>query len=137
MRITPRKAEVQEIVKLLESDDYDSADGLAKDVIKRVGELFAEREFYAYAWRAGVGSPVLAWGPLPSEAEVKKFATRANLGGQHLAVRLFSTEAMLGRVEEASKGKSSHCPSCGHPLGAHEHPRMSNKCAVGGCRCGW
>lgn len=135
MKVSPRKAEVTEIVKLLESDGYDSADALAKDVIKRCAELFAEREWYAYAWR-GMGLS-LAWGPLSSETEAKKFAQKTELEGQHAVVKLFSTGSLLSRLAEAESAeeRGAFCVTCEHPLGAHEHPKMSGKCAVGGCSC--
>jgi hypothetical protein len=132
VKITPRKAEVQQIVSLLESDGYENAEALAKDVLKEAAAIFAGREWHAYAWRTGPGAPVLAWGPLSSPTEVKKFAEKAALGGEHLCVKLFSTTVMLDRIASAEKGKSKHCSLCTHPLGAHEH---RGGCAVGGCSC--
>jgi hypothetical protein len=135
VRITPRKAEVAEVVKLLEDPGYTSADALAKDVMKLVADLFAEREWFAYAWRTGSGAPVLAWGPFTSDNEARKFADKAALGGEHISVKLYSSASMLDRIAEQGKGKSKHCTTCTHPLGAHEHPANGNRCAVGRCAC--
>jgi hypothetical protein len=138
VRLTPRREEVKAVVELLESDGYDSADALAKDVIKRVADLFAERDMYAYAFRFAPGSQVLAWGPLTSETEVKRFATRIGLEGEHLAVRLFSTSAALTRVEENkhTAGKDAViCPKCGHPAGTHRHEKRLGQCQVARCGC--
>lgn len=123
------------MVALLESADYDTADALAKDVIKCVAGLFAVREWYAHAWRTGPGAPVLAWGPLSSDAEVTKFAVKAGLGGENISVKLYSTASMLDRIAESGKGTSKHCSVCTHPLGAHAHPMNSNRCAVRDCTC--
>jgi hypothetical protein len=138
VRLTPRRDEVKAVVELLESDGYDSADALAKDVIKRVADLFAEREWWAYAFRFGPGSQVLSWGPLSSETEVKRFAEKMGVGGEHLAVRLFSTTAALTRAEEnqTSVGKDAAlCPNCGHPNGTHMHERRVGICQLNGCKC--
>lgn len=139
MRLTPRKEEVKAVVELLESDGYDSADALAKDVIKRVAELFAEREWYAYAFRFGPGSQVISWGPLPSETEVKRFADRLGVEGEHLSVHLFSTAAALTRLEATSAdvvGKDAIlCPKCGHPNGTHRHEKKLGICQIPACGC--
>lgn len=134
MRVTPRREEVKRVVALLESDDFDSADALAKEIIKEVAACFAEREWYAFAWRDRGLS--LAWGPLSSDSEVQRFAKKAALGGEGRSVKLFSTASMLDRLEAAGKkDRVTHCVTCEHPLGAHEHPTMRGCCAVRGCGC--
>ena len=136
MKVVPRKREVDEIVKLLESSEHDSAEALAKEVIKRTAELFADREWFAYAMRlGGPGGTVLAWGPLSSETEVRKFATKADLGLDTICVKLYSTGSMLTRIAEGEKGKSAMCLNCHHPHGAHEHPGQGSRCALKTCPC--
>jgi hypothetical protein len=139
VRITPRKDEVKAVVELLESDGYDSADALAKDLIKRVADLFSEREWWAYAFRFGPGSQVLSWGPLSSETEVKRFAERLSVEGEHLSVKLYSTAAALTRLEESAGavlGKDATlCLNCGHPNGTHMHEKKIGICQLKGCGC--
>ncbi|WNV90279.1 hypothetical protein [Umezawaea sp. Da 62-37] len=137
MKITPRKDEVAAVAQLLESDGYDSAEALAKDVIKRVAEVLADREFYAWVHRFGPGQLQIAWGPFTSDAEVVKFAKKAALGGESMSLKLCSTGAFLTRLDKNRAVPSTKCadPACGHPHGAHEHPKFGGRCAIRGCGC--
>ncbi|WP_367135853.1 hypothetical protein [Saccharothrix sp. HUAS TT1] len=135
MKITPRKDEVAAVVQLLESDGYDSAEALAKDVIKRVAELFGDREFYAWVHRFGPGQLQLAWGPLTSDSEVLKLAKKASLGGESMSLKLYSTNGLLARIAEGNIAPTEHCTDCGHPHGAHEHPKFGGRCAIRRCTC--
>ncbi|WP_394615916.1 hypothetical protein JNUCC0626_40335 [Lentzea sp. JNUCC 0626] len=135
MRITPRKDEISAVAELLESDAYDSAEALAKAVIKRVAEVLADREFYAGVHRFGPGQLQLAWGPFTSDAEVVKFAKTAALGGEWMSLKLCSTGAFLARREKTLAQPSTHCSTCRHPHGAHEHPKFGGRCAARGCTC--
>ena len=133
MRVTPRGPEVKAIVELLESDDYDSADALAKAILKRTGELFAEREWYAWVWKESGSDMQLAWGPVSSESEARKLSSKVGLIGQHMFLPLYSTAALLARLAE--KPTSPFCSTCNHPHHCHEHPKFGGKCAARGCKC--
>ncbi|MCG8926619.1 hypothetical protein [Lentzea sp. CC55] len=136
MRITPRKHEVAAIVEVLEDGSHDSAEALAKAVIKRVGEVLADREFYAWVHRFGPGELQLAWGPFTSDNEVVKFATQAKLGGESMSLRLCSTGAMTERVKKNKGVPVASCDQCFHLMSAHELPRYGGKCLARGCACG-
>ncbi|MCX2949908.1 hypothetical protein [Lentzea sp. NEAU-D7] len=136
MRITPRKHEVAAIVEVLEDGSYESAEALAKAVIKRVGEVLADREFYAWVHRFGPGEMQLAWGPFTSDSEVVKFATKAKLGGQSMSLRLCSTGAFTERLKKNPGVPVAACDQCFHLQGAHELARYGGKCSVRGCTCG-
>ncbi|UZJ23687.1 hypothetical protein RHODO2019_10755 [Rhodococcus antarcticus] len=133
MKLTPRADEVKAVVALLESDGYDSATALAKDIIRTVGEQLSEREMYAWVWRAQEGSYQLAWGPFSSEFEVRSMAKKAGLGGDHMTLKLYSVGAMTERLD--AKAPSPMCATCGHPHGAHEHPKQGGKCSIKKCTC--
>jgi hypothetical protein len=47
VRITPRKEEVDRVVRLLESDSYTSAEHLARDLIKEVAGMLWMRDWFA------------------------------------------------------------------------------------------
>lgn len=138
MRLTPRGAEVKAIVELLESEQFDSADALAKAILKRIGELFSERDFYAWVYRETPDAWYLPYGPFTSESEAKKFAGKYvdSLKGQHMILPLFSTQALVDRLAE-HKLPNLFCtnPTCTHQLLSHEHPKKNGRCAVRGCSC--
>lgn len=135
MKLTPRKNEVAAIVELLEKDGYETAEALAKDVIKKVAELFSEREFYALAWREGPTGLSLCWGPLTSDNEVTKFGEKLALGGQAVSVKLGSVASMLECQASAEEGLSKLCTTCHHPHGTHRHEGKLGQCMVRGCKC--
>lgn len=133
MRVTPRKDEVAAVVELLESDQYDSANALAKDVIKKVAELFAKRDWYAWVWREHPDAFQLAFGPLSSESEASRLAKKVGLGGQNMTLHLYSTAAVLSKHGELPP--SLFCTTCGHPDHAHEVPRYNGRCWIKKCGC--
>lgn len=135
MRVTPRKDEVKAVVALLEDDGYETADALAKDIIKKVGELFAKRDWYAWVWRENPEAFQLAFGPVSSESEANKLMKKvgAGLKGQHMVLHLYSTTALL--EAHGSLPTSVFCAECDHPQHCHETPRYSPRCWVKGCYC--
>lgn len=121
------------MVGIMEDATYESADSMAKDIIKAIGVEFAKREWYAYVHRWTASGMQIAWGPLSSDAEVARLHKKAALGGDNISLKLYSAGSLLARLDESSPSK--HCTSCQHPHGAHEHPQMGGRCAVRGCQC--
>lgn len=136
MRITPRGNEVKAVVSLMESDEYDTADAMAKAIIKRVAELFAEREWHAWVYRESPDAFYIPFGPFTSDTEAKRFAGRwvDALKGQHMILPLHSTAALTAQMA-AYKSPSHYCAECNHSLVSHQHPKIQPKCAVKGCKC--
>lgn len=133
MRLIPRKHEVQAVVDILVNDDGSRGDDeIAKEIIKRVGELFTERTWYGMGVR--LGDSTIIWGPLSSPAEVKKLAERAGIEDT-TGVIIFSTAALEARITEGERGALTHCGGCQHPIGLHEHPKWNGRCAANGCGC--
>lgn len=134
MNITPRKAEITALVTLLESDAYDSAEALAKEVFKTAYELLLDRDWWAYALRFKSGPPAIFWGPLSSENEARKFAERAGLVGvEHRAIPLSSVGQQLRRFTENEGPLVIPVCECGHHEGIHKHERAMGRCQR--CRC--
>lgn len=137
MRVTPRGPEVKAIVALLESDDWDSDEALAKAVIKRTCELLSDRDMYAWVYGMGDGFN-LAWGPFASESEAKKFAGKylEMLKGMHMILPLGSPSALEERAT-SNTVQSQFCQNeqCTHSIVSHEHPKKNGKCAARGCKC--
>jgi hypothetical protein len=136
MRITPRADEVKAVVAIMESDEYESADLMAKAIIKQVAESFAERTFYAWVYRESPDAFYLPFGPFTSDNEAKKFAGKYvdMLAGQHMILSLHSTKELTDRMA-THVIPTHHCQSCNHQLISHEHPKIQPKCAVRGCKC--
>jgi hypothetical protein len=139
VNITPRKAEVQALVELLESDQYASADALAKAMFKRIYELFLDRDWHLYAFQWLSGGHPLLWGPFTSEAEVARFAAKMSLGpmGRHGVMSAFSPNRQLQIVLDADKkpDRNPICDECGHPKGLHEHKGAGGRCVWRNCKC--
>lgn len=136
MKVTPRATEVKAIVELLESTEFDSDTALAKAILKRTGELFAEREWHAWVYRESPDALYLTWGPFSSDNEAKRFAGKYvdMLKGQHMILPMSSTAELTARMA-TYKVPSHYCTTCTHSLISHEHPKKTPKCAVRGCKC--
>ena len=136
MRLTPRGTEVKAIVSLLESDEFDSAEALAKAIIKRTGELLSERDMYAWVYRESPEAYYLPFGPFTSESEAMRYAGKyvGMLKGQHMILPLYSTTALTERMA-SYQIPSAFCSACTHSHMSHEHPRKNGRCAVRGCKC--
>lgn len=136
MKLTPRGNEVKAIMELLESEDFDSAEALAKAVLKRTAELFSERDWCAWVYRESPDAFYLPYGPFSSEIEAKRFAGKYvdSLKGQHMILPLFSTTELVDRLA-SHKTINYFCASCKHQLVSHQHPKIQPKCAVRGCKC--
>ncbi|WP_326554697.1 hypothetical protein [Micromonospora sp. NBC_01813] len=123
MRFTPRKEEIQPVIDLLESEGFDSAEDMAKALIKAVVELLWFRDWYVLGVKGGGGQPV-AFGPFASEAEARSLGTKL----QGVLVPLDPSEwgvvqvrGLGGTAEERQGGGFGFCctEGCGHPAYAH------------------
>lgn len=136
--ITPRRDEIRRVVELLESPDFESADEMAKELIKLVLDLFGEREWAALLWRddkvTGKDS-FLSWGPFSSVTEAERFAKRLDIGGVARALPLSAVTLMESNMATTNKGKSKFCPNCEHPIGTHMHERKIGHCMMPKCKC--
>ena len=136
MKLTPRGNEVKAVVSLLESDEFETPEAMAKAIIKEIADLLSQRDFYAWVYRESPDAFYLPWGPFTSESEAKKFAAKYVMAmkGQHMILKLYSTAEL---TEQMGKHKlpDYFCTSCNHQLISHEHPKIQPKCAVRGCKC--
>lgn len=145
MNITPRAVEYKPVVELLESDAYDNATALAKDIVKTVYRQILERDLWIVAqrpWPDTQRDITLLYGPVQSESEGKRFIKSAALIGLVAAVPLFSPAVRLARVQEFATAESraldgAFCAeiACQHPDYVHEHNGYGGRCAIRGCRC--
>lgn len=70
--ITPRKAEVAGVVALLESDQFDTPEQMAGQIIKLVADVLSQRTTHGVAVGMPGGKPALAIGPLYSVRDARR-----------------------------------------------------------------
>ncbi|MFD7738019.1 hypothetical protein [Kitasatospora sp. NPDC059800] len=138
MRLTPRKEEVSAIVALLESQDFDSADQMAKALLKEAGEILQMRDWYALVHTWNDGHRGLSWAPFGNESEAIAFANKLTIGGTARLVKLYSPGIMLANID-GKKGWKGYCqdPECGHAPFAHSTVSATRgACHIPTCPCG-
>ncbi|OKI45088.1 hypothetical protein [Micromonospora sp. CB01531] len=139
MRITPRKEEVAAVVAVLESDQYDSAQAMAKAVIKEVAELLDMRDWVALTHRFGDNGQLgLNWGPFGSAIEAQRLADKLALGGRFSVVRLGSPGLLVANLLGAKRPTKDFCanPACLHAAWTHSALGNSRgKCVLESCPC--
>ena len=137
MRITPRKHEIQRIVDLLEDPTFETAEQLAKAVIKEVADQLQMRDTYALVHTWEDGRKGLNFGAFGSPAEAEAFAKKCSFGGRGKLVPLTSPGVTLA----ATWGKENwpgYCftEGCGHPPHMHAIDGASRgKCHLESCPC--
>ncbi|MGI5530184.1 hypothetical protein ACQEVX_23200 [Streptomyces syringium] len=137
MRLTPRREEIDAVKALLESPDFDSADQMAKAVIKEVAGILQMRDWVAlvHTWKDGHRG--LNFAPFGNEAEAKAFASKMAVGGTGHLVKLYSPGVMLANVG-GKKGWKGYCfhPECGHAPATHSAATAARgACQIPTCPC--
>jgi hypothetical protein len=127
MSISPRKAEVDAVVTLLTSDDYDTSEAMAKDIIKQVaGDLSKRTTFGVAVGFAGDNHPGLAIGAFYSVRDANKTAKDAREAGMEARVARLSGTGSI----RAAQALKQVCV-CGHKTEMH----VMTTCAVAKCDC--
>ncbi|MDH6462090.1 hypothetical protein M2302_002265 [Micromonospora sp. A200] len=138
MRITPRKDEVAAVVAILESDQYNSADAMAKAVIKEVAELLDMRDWVALTHRFGDGQLGINWGPFASESEALKLAGKVGINGKFGTVKLHSPGLLLANTVGAKRPTKDFCTDIRCMHAAWVHSAVGNSrgaCVLESCPC--
>lgn len=133
MRLSTRKNEVDAVINLLESDEFDSAEALAKAIIVTVAEELSHRDNMQ-----GVAAKfpnedgfVLAVGPFYHKADIDSWCEEAQEAGLETRVAPLSSPDCLKPAEAV---KSGFC-ECGHKQ--EQHVRYGKKDKEGAPRdCG-
>jgi hypothetical protein len=137
MRLTPRKPEVEAVVQLLESQDYATADALAKDIIKTVADMLDMRDWVALGHRWHGGQSTIAWGPFSSEIEALRVAEYVGVGGRFATVKLYSPGVLIGNAR-GRKNTAGFCRDerCGHAPFTHSMATSARgPCLLESCTC--
>jgi len=136
MKLTPRAPEVKAIVEILQSDDYETPEAMAKAVIKEVAEILAMRETW-YALVIKGGAKAVNFGPYASDAEVKQVAAKvAGAAPEFHIARMGGSGLLAARLEGYNKRKwTNFCATCTHAKDLHLTDGNSRaRCALE-CSC--
>ena len=127
MAISPRKAEVDAVVTLLESDQFDTSTGMARELIKLVADMLSERDTLGVRLTfPDHSSPGLAVGPFYDKRSAQACLKDAQeVGMDALLARLSGTGSI--RAAQALK----RACVCGHKTEMH----CFGVCAVARCAC--
>ncbi|MFC3504427.1 hypothetical protein ACFOOK_26145 [Micromonospora krabiensis] len=122
MRFTPRKEEVQPVIDILESDDFDSADDMAKALIREVVDMLWFRDWHVLV--VNRDGQAVAFGPFASEPEAKALGTKWQgtlLPGDPTRWGVVPVRGLGATAEERQGGGYGFCTTegCGHPAYAH------------------
>lgn len=119
----PRKNEIEEVIKVLESSEYEDSETMAKALIKKVGDLLSLRDTFGVGVAfAPAEHPFLVIGPCYDKRSAQKVVQEAQEAGlQALTGRLSGT----GSIRPAEV-RNALC-ECGHSV--EMHPK-ANKCVV-------
>lgn len=137
MRFTPRKDEVQAVVDVLESGEFDDAPQMAKALLKEVADLLWHRNWYVAGLVGADGKPGPVFGPFSSEGESVKFA-EACMGIEGMSVRkaAVNSPARLAGLLHGAPGVKGFCANCGDSPFDHLTDGSSRgKCALPECKC--
>ncbi|MEU7148451.1 hypothetical protein AB0B15_10485 [Streptomyces sp. NPDC045456] len=137
MRITPRKEEIDAVKALLEDPGFDSADQMAKALIKEVGEILQMRDWVALVHTWSDGSRGLNWAPFGNAAEAEAFAKKVSVGGSGRLVKLHSPGTMLANID-GKRGWKGYCQheQCGHAPFTHSAASAARgACQIPTCPC--
>lgn len=98
MRLTPRKEEIDRVKAILESDEYATADQMAKALIKEVADMLWMRDWFALTHVNRDGTKGLNWAPFSSPIEALNTAEKVGVGGRFTTVKLYSPGILLGNA---------------------------------------
>jgi len=128
MSISPRKAEVDAVVALLESDQFDTSAGMAREIVKQVADDLSQRDTKGVALSFPGQPPGLALGPYYSARDAQKALTDAREAGMEARVCRLSGTGAIRPIAVLT----SECGTCGHRV--EMHPKV--ECYVHKCPCG-
>ncbi|MEV5136282.1 hypothetical protein AB0K71_15570 [Streptomyces syringium] len=137
MRLTPRKEEIEAVKALLEDPSFESADQMAKALIKEIAEFLQMRDWIALVHTWSDGHRGLNWAPFGNEAEARAFASKLSIDGTGRLVKLHSPGVMLANTV-GKKGWKGYCRhhDCGHAPFTHSAASAARgACQIPTCPC--
>lgn len=130
MALTPRKNEIDAVLAILESEDYDDAASMAKELIKAVYAELGKRDGYGVAIGLRTDDLRIPHGPFATILDAKRVAKEAEARGLVAFVApLLGAANALAEEAEATHRKCK----CGHPSVLHGHAMKPKAMSTLGC----
>lgn len=149
--ITVRKDEVNAVVEILEDESYESAEKMARALLKATFSMLLARDWWIVGTpgpramldreteeKSLAGVPIL-FGPYPTDGAAMKALKDESLGLSG-TVGIFHvsspTKQGLKFEEMDNPASKTNCATCGHNRESHDWPRPRIPGCVGkGCTC--
>ena len=116
------------MVALLESDQFDTSEAMAKDLIKLVADVLSKRDTLGVALGFAGNPPGLAVGPFYSKRDAEKCAQDAREAGMEARINRLSG---TGAIRPVAVLTAAFCGTCNHRV--EMHPNVV--CYVRKCDC--
>jgi hypothetical protein len=130
-------AQVKRIVDILNSEDYDSPEQMARAILKEASSIIGETDSWGAITRIPVNNqfPFEVWGPFPDKTQAKKLTTVFE--GAVAFIKMRGTISLDDRERlVAPKSNDKSCETCDHPQFAHLNgTKTMDGCRVPGCTC--
>lgn len=128
MSILPRKAEVDVVVAVLESDQFDTSAGMAREIVKLVADTLSKRDALGVSLSFAGNPPGLAIGPFYSKRDAEKCAQDAREAGMEARINRLSG---TGAIRPVAVLTARFCITCDHRVEMHPN----GVCYVNHCDC--
>lgn len=132
MRLTPRKAEVEEMNTVLNADHKD-VDAASKEALKRAASLFGGREWWTVALIGGERAHLMGLYSSQKEAEKAAKTHGALAGSSVICVPIHTVDAMDAALQ--GQPMPGAC-ECGHGKPLHNmNGSQYGGCGLSDCDC--
>ena len=115
--ISPRANELAAVVEILESDEHEDPKAMAGAIVRRLGQLFEERDSYGVAIGLPTDDVEIPFGPFHNIGDAKKIVNEARARGLRAFVAPLLAPTRALRDDEESR--ASRCKNCSHPKELH------------------
>lgn len=115
MKLTPRREEIAAVAAVLDSDEYETVQEMARAAIKALAVELGKRDWYVMPWSLPGEGGGINYGPFATAAELRRFAGTLPSGG-HRAVLVLGPDRPRGTDD--AEVHAGTC-RCGH--GQHNH----------------
>lgn len=133
------KAELQQIIDIIESDEYDSAEQMARAIFKQMPLILNQGNSWVGITRipSPTAFPFELWGIFDNKTTAKSLMKLFDGNVAILPINGIAALTDREAVAEPPVAKKTDCSTCSHPLYAHWPGSKQKKqgCLTAGCKC--